>query len=79
MKAKTIQIVNDILAIVWEDGHESYFDFETLRRACPCAMCKGEANVMVEYKLGRGDLRSAHVRGLETGAQRRLILPPSAR
>jgi DUF971 family protein len=50
MKANTIQVVNEILAIVWDDGHESYFDFEMLRRACPCAMCKGEANVMVESK-----------------------------
>ncbi len=50
VKPKNIETVNNILAIVWEDGHESYFDFETLRRACPCAMCKGETNVMVEYK-----------------------------
>jgi len=30
-----------------DDGQESYIDFEKLRRACPCALCKGEANVMV--------------------------------
>jgi DUF971 family protein len=47
---KTIEVVNDILAIAWDDGHESYFEFEALRRACPCALCKGETNVMVEYK-----------------------------
>ena len=50
VKPKTVEIVNNILAIVWDDGHESYYDFESLRRACPCAMCKGETNVMVEYK-----------------------------
>jgi len=50
VKPKTIEVVNNILAIAWDDGHESYFDFETLRRACPCALCKGETNVMVEYK-----------------------------
>ena len=50
MKAKKIEVVNEILAVVWEDGHESYYDFEALRRACPCAVCKGEANVLVEYK-----------------------------
>jgi DUF971 family protein len=50
MKPKNVEIVNNILAIAWDDGHESYFDFETLRRACPCAACKGETNVMVEYK-----------------------------
>ena len=46
MKPKTIEVVNNILAVAWDDGHESYFDFETLRRACPCAMCKGETNVL---------------------------------
>ena len=42
VKPKTIETVNNILAVVWEDGHESYFDFETLRRACPCAQCVNE-------------------------------------
>lgn len=50
VKPKNIEVVNNILAIAWDDGHESYFDFETLRRACPCALCKGETNVLVEYK-----------------------------
>ena len=50
MKPKTVEVVNNILAIAWDDGHESYFELEALRRACPCAMCKGETNVMVEYK-----------------------------
>ena len=50
MKPNNIAVVNDILAVAWDDGHESYYDFEALRRACPCALCKGETNVMVEYK-----------------------------
>ena len=50
MRPKTVEVINNILAIVWEDGHESYFEWEALRRACPCALCKGETNVMVEYK-----------------------------
>ncbi len=50
MKPKRVEIVNDVLAIAWEDAHESYFTLEALRRACPCAVCKGEANVMVEFK-----------------------------
>lgn len=24
----------------WHDGHESVFEFDTLRRACPCAECR---------------------------------------
>jgi DUF971 family protein len=50
MRPKTIEVINNILAVIWPDGHESYYDFELLRRACPCAVCKGETNVMVEYK-----------------------------
>jgi DUF971 family protein len=50
MKPTNIQSVNNILAIAWDDGHESFFEMEKLRRACPCAGCKGETNVMVEYK-----------------------------
>ena len=28
--------------IVWLDGHQSSFDWEALRWACPCAICRGE-------------------------------------
>ena len=34
------------LAILWNDGVESYIGLEDLRRACPCAVCQGEADVM---------------------------------
>ncbi len=27
------------LRILWEDGHESEYDLEFLRRICPCAVC----------------------------------------
>ena len=50
MRPAHIDVINNILSIAWEDGHESYFDGEPLRRACPCAVCKGETNIMVEYK-----------------------------
>jgi DUF971 family protein len=46
VKPKNIQQINDELAILWEDGHESYFKLETLRRACPCAACGGERDVL---------------------------------
>ena len=46
MKPKDIQTINDELAIVWEDGHESYYKFEFLRRSCPCAACAGERDVL---------------------------------
>ena len=28
--------------IVWEDGHESVFTYQFLRRRCPCALCVNE-------------------------------------
>lgn len=42
MRPRDIQQINDFLAVVWEDGHESVFPLEYLRRHCPCATCKGE-------------------------------------
>jgi len=40
------QLIGDELALVWNDGAESYFPVERLRRACPCAMCGGEPDVL---------------------------------
>ena len=31
------------LEIEWQDGHQTTFDFVTLRWLCPCAFCRGEA------------------------------------
>ena len=33
------------LAIEWADGHQTSYDFETLRWLCPCAYCRGEAGL----------------------------------
>jgi DUF971 family protein len=41
-----IQQIGNELAIKWDDGQESFIALETLRRACPCAGCKGETDVM---------------------------------
>jgi len=38
------------LALSWSDGMEQFLMLEKLRRACPCAVCCGEPDVM-----GRGD------------------------
>lgn len=48
------------LAISWSDGVEQYLPMETLRRACPCAVCRGEPDVM-----GRGE---EPVRNYKTGS-----------
>lgn len=41
-----IQHIGNELAIKWDDGAESFIALEQLRRACPCAGCKGEMDVM---------------------------------
>ena len=46
MRPIDIQSIGDELAIKWDDGGESYIRLEALRRACPCAGCKGEVDVM---------------------------------
>ena len=46
MRATDIQQIGDDLAVKWDDGAESFIKLEKLRRACPCAGCKGEMDVM---------------------------------
>ncbi len=52
MRPLDIQPIGNELAIKWEDGQESFITLETLRRACPCAGCKGEADVMGHLHKG---------------------------
>ena len=46
LEPKNIQQIGSELAIQWNDGVESYFGLEMLRRACPCAACGGEPDVL---------------------------------
>ena len=39
-------MIGSELAIDWNDGTESYLRLEPLRRACPCASCGGEPDVL---------------------------------
>ncbi len=41
-----IQQIGDELAIAWNDGTESFLRLGILRRACPCAACGGEPDVL---------------------------------
>lgn len=45
MQPLDIQVIGNELAIRWQDGSESYVALEKLRRACPCAGCKGETDI----------------------------------
>lgn len=65
-----IQLIGDSLAIVWNDGVESYLPVEFLRRACPCASCGGEPDVLgnvvrpnVTYRAESFVLRSWQIVG----------------
>ena len=46
MKPTDIQIISEEMAIKWENGDESFVSLAKLRKACPCAGCKGEMDVM---------------------------------
>ncbi len=46
MRPLDIQQIGNELAIKWSDCGESFIPLETLRRACPCAGCKGEVDIL---------------------------------
>jgi DUF971 family protein len=46
LEPTNIQQIGDELAISWNDGRESFLKVEILRRACPCAACGGEPDVL---------------------------------
>ncbi len=52
MRPVEIQPIGEELALKWEDGSEGFISLENLRRACPCAGCKGEADVMGKLHKG---------------------------
>jgi DUF971 family protein len=41
-----IQVIGDELAVKWNDGSETFLPLEYLRKACPCAGCGGEPDVL---------------------------------
>ena len=46
LEPTNVQQIGNELAIRWNDGTESYLDLQFLRRACPCAACGGEPDVL---------------------------------
>lgn len=46
MRPVDIQVIGTELALKWPDGLEGFISLEKLRRACPCAACQGERDVM---------------------------------
>jgi DUF971 family protein len=52
MRPVDIQPIGLELAVKWDDGSESFVPLEKLRRACPCAGCKGEVDIMGNLHKG---------------------------
>jgi DUF971 family protein len=46
LEPEDVQLIGDEFAVRWSDGDESYIGVERLRRACPCAACGGEPDVL---------------------------------
>ena len=46
MTPRNIQQIQNELALSWDDGTEGFIPLEKLRRACPCAACSGEQDIL---------------------------------
>jgi DUF971 family protein len=46
MRPLDIQHIGNELAVKWADSTEHFIALEKLRRACPCAGCKGEVDIL---------------------------------
>lgn len=57
-----VQLIGDEVAILWEDGHESYFTFERLRAASPSASNQGERDIFGTQYGGQGPKKFPGVR-----------------
>ena len=49
-----VQLIGREVAIVWDDGHESYYAFESLRAASPSASNQGERDILGNRYGGDG-------------------------
>jgi DUF971 family protein len=54
MKPKDIQLIGSELAIIWDDGAESYFPSEFLRQHSPSAQNIGEKDIFGNQYGGDG-------------------------
>ena len=52
MQLMDLQPIGMELALKWNDGAEHFVPLEALRRACPCASCAGETDVLGNVARG---------------------------
>ena len=57
-----VQLIGQEVAIVWDDGVETYFDFEQLRAASPSAETAGERDIFGRQYGGQGPKKFPGVR-----------------
>jgi DUF971 family protein len=50
---ENMTVIGNELALRWNDGTESYFLLEFLRKRCPCAVCAGEKDILGNVHGGR--------------------------
>ncbi len=46
MNPQDVQLIGEEMAIKWTEGDEQFVRLEALRRACPCAGCAGEKDIL---------------------------------
>ena len=52
MRPVDVQQIGGELALRWDDGRETFVRLDSLRRACPCAGCQGETDVLGHLHKG---------------------------
>lgn len=52
MRPVDLQPIGNELAVKWDDGSEGFIALERLRRACPCASCQGEVDILGQLHKG---------------------------
>lgn len=58
MKPKQIQIFpSGELGLLWEDGHESLYLAQELRKHCPCARCQEGVQNTTSVDLGQNTIK----------------------
>ena len=67
-----MHLIGEEIAISWNDGTESYLPLELLRRACPCASCGGEPDVLGNMIAAERELHGAEFRAAGLGPGGRL-------
>ena len=59
IEPKNIIVIENQLAIKWNDGKESFVDCKKLRLSCPCANCSGESDIFGNQYINKDQIPGA--------------------